>query len=115
MSTLFSRGRSLIDRFWDCAIAETVTLKVRGSADTFTSVTGITAIRRVLAKDDERVLAGVVSANTITFHLRNSTMSSNVVRIGDLIVDANSVEYVVTMARQETWEARWRVEVVKSN
>lgn len=102
------------DRFWDCAITETVSLRRRTGPDTFTTYTAITAVRRVLAKTDIQARGGDLAESSIVFHLRASTLTgSNIPRVGDAIRDSDSIDYWITSARLETWGKRWRVECNK--
>lgn len=123
MSSLFERGlgsNGLIQRYWDAAgqtdadgIIEEVTLRIRGTADTWTDILGVTAFRRILDKRDARVAAGMVAVGSTVFHLRASTMGGHEVRQFDAIRDANNVQYEINAAMLESAQSRWRCEVTK--
>lgn len=115
MSTLFARGKAMVERVWDVAITETVSLLPRGPGDTYpTTIAGLTAIRRVLDKKDARVQQGLVAAGTIVFHLQVATLAGHVARQHDKLVDANGLVYLIDDARLETWDSRWRCETTKA-
>jgi hypothetical protein len=122
MSSLFERGlgtNGLLQRFWTAAgngtndgIIEQISLSNRGPGDTWpTQTPNIVAFRRVLDFRDARVLAGLVLAGTLTFHLQAASMGEAQPREHDRISDADGVNWFVTYARLESAQSRWRCEV----
>ena len=113
MSTLFSRGRTMLVRdIWASAITENCNL-YRRTNDTYGSADAVTAIRRVLNKKDARLGTGLISENTIVFLLQASTVSA-APRPHDKIVDADSVTYMINFAEYVAFDSCYRVEATKA-
>lgn len=113
MSTLFSRGKTMLVRdIWASAITETGTLYLRTN-DTYGTADTVTAIRSVLDKRDARVAAGLISANTIVFLLLGSTVTA-APRAHDKFVDANSVTWLINHVEYIAFDTSYRIEVTKA-
>lgn len=114
MSTMFSRGRTMLVRdLWAHTITETGSLYLRSTGDSYGSADTVTAIRRVLKRDDARVASGLVAAGTIAFLLRASTVTS-APRQNDKYVDANSVEWHIDHSEYIAFDSCYRIEVTQA-
>ncbi len=122
MSSLFSRGRTMIERIlWpnvstgDDLAPEVVTVYIHKAGDKFTKLESVTAFRRAVRQDLLTLEEAEVSAVPSTIHLRASTMpAGTVISQGCKIVDAAGATWMVVTANLETLDTRWRCIVNRS-
>ncbi len=122
MSNLHARGRDYLERAsWESIVTETVTLSIRGSSDSsFTTISNVTAFRRVMDDETAAILSGHATQDSIVFHLRVSTITAGVmIAPGCKITDAAGVIWIIPpdtpgAVKLMQWSDRWRCIAIKA-